>query len=81
MKDIQEQNLLFRYLGSTSPFWRLTADSNALHFAPDENADVSQVVALSDEQAAQIREMTVITSSLSMHLSLFGEDVAVHLVG
>lgn len=81
MKDIQEQNLLFRYLGSTSPFWRLTADSNALQFAPDENADVSQVVALSDEQAAQIREMTVITSSLSMHLSLFGEDVAVHLVG
>ncbi|MCL6745524.1 cyclic di-GMP phosphodiesterase [Kosakonia sp. R1.Fl] len=81
MKDFQEQNLLFRYLGSTSPFWRLTADSNALHFAPDENADVSQVVALSDEQAAQIREMTVITSSLSMHLSLFGEDVAVHLVG
>ncbi|WP_086868702.1 cyclic di-GMP phosphodiesterase [Kosakonia pseudosacchari] len=81
MKDFQEQNLLFRYLGSTSPFWRLTADSNALHFAPDENADVSQVVALSDEQAARIREMTVITSSLSMHLSLFGEDVAVHLVG
>ncbi|RCX04087.1 MULTISPECIES: cyclic di-GMP phosphodiesterase [Kosakonia] len=81
MKDFQEQNLLFRYLGSTSPFWRLTADSNALHFAPDENADVSQVVALSDEQAARIREMTVITSSLTMHLSLFGEDVAVHLVG
>jgi len=81
MKDFQEQNLLFRYLGSTSPFWRLTADSNALHFAPDENAEVSQVVALSDEQAARIREMTVITSSLSMHLSLFGEDVAVHLVG
>ncbi|PDO85743.1 cyclic di-GMP phosphodiesterase [Kosakonia pseudosacchari] len=81
MKDFQEQNLLFRYLGSTSPFWRLTADSNALHFAPDENADISQVVALSDEQAARIREMTVITSSLSMHLSLFGEDVAVHLVG
>ncbi|QOV62035.1 cyclic di-GMP phosphodiesterase [Kosakonia pseudosacchari] len=81
MKDFQEQNLLFRYLGSTSPFWRLTADSNALHFAPDENADVSQVVALSDEQAARIREMTVITSSLSMHISLFGEDVAVHLVG
>lgn len=81
MKDFQEQNLLFRYLGSTSPFWRLTADSNALHFAPDENADISLVVALSDEQAARIREMTVITSSLSMQLSLFGEDVAVHLVG
>ena len=53
MKDDQEQNLLFRYLGSSSPFWRLTADSNALHFAPDEESESSQVVTLNDEQAAQ----------------------------
>ncbi|MGK9171940.1 cyclic di-GMP phosphodiesterase [Yokenella regensburgei] len=81
MKDLQEQNLLFRYLGSTSPFWRLSADSNALHFAPDEDAEVSQVVTLSDEQAAQLRQMTVITSSQTMYLSLFGDDLPVHLVG
>ena len=70
MKDDQEQNLLFRYLGSSSPFWRLTADSNALHFAPDEESESSQVVTLNDEQAAQLRQMTVITSSLTMHISL-----------
>lgn len=81
MKDSQEQNLLFRYLGSGSPFWRLSADSNALHFAPDENADISQVVALTDEQARQIRDMTVITSSLTMQISVFGEEIAIHLVG
>ncbi|MCL5497590.1 diguanylate cyclase/phosphodiesterase [Phytobacter palmae] len=81
MKDDQEQNLLFRYLGSGSPFWRLTADSNALHFAPDEESESSQVVTLNDEQAAQLRQMTVITSSLTMHISLFGDNVPVHLVG
>jgi cyclic di-GMP phosphodiesterase Gmr len=81
MKDSQEQNLLFRYLGSNSPFWRLSADSNALHFAPDEDSDISQVVTLSDDQASELRQMTVITSSLTMHLSLFGDDVPVHLVG
>ncbi len=81
MKDLQEQNLLFRYLGSNSPFWRLSADSNALHFAPDEDSDISQVVTLSDDQASLLRQMTVITSSLTMHLSLFGDDVPVHLVG
>ncbi len=81
MKDSQEQNLLFRYLGSYSPFWRLSADSNALHFAPDEDSDVSQVVTLSDDQASLLRQLTVITSSLTMHLSLFGDDVPVHLVG
>lgn len=81
MKDSQEQNLLFRYLGSNSPFWRLSADSNALHFAPDETADISQVVPLTDEQAEQIREMTVITSSLTMHISVYGEEMSIHLVG
>ncbi len=81
MKDSQELNLLFRYLGSHSPFWRLSADSNALHFAPDEHADISQVVTLTDEQAEKIREMTVITSSLTMHISVFGEEIAIHLVG
>lgn len=81
MRDDQEQNLLFRYLGSSSPFWRLSADSNALHFAPDEDSEASQVVTLNDDQASQLRQMTVITSSLTMHISLFGDSVPVHLVG
>lgn len=81
MKDEQEENLLFRYLGSNSPFWRLTANSNALHFSPDEGSDASLVVTLSDAQAEQIREMTVITSSLTLNIILYGEAVSVHLVG
>ncbi|WP_432226670.1 cyclic di-GMP phosphodiesterase [Enterobacter wuhouensis] len=81
MMDDLEQNLLFRYMGTHSPWWRLTADSNALHLAASESADVIQVVALDNEQADLIRELTVITSSISMTLSLYGVDVPVHLVG
>lgn len=81
MIDELEQNLLFRYMGTHSPWWRLTADSNALHLAASENADTTQVVALSDDQAELVRQLTVITSSITMTLSLYGTDVPVHLVG
>lgn len=33
MMDDLEQNLLFRYMGTHSPWWRLSADSNALHLS------------------------------------------------
>lgn len=79
--DDLEQNLLFRYMGTHSPWWRLTADSNALHLAASESADIIQLVALNDEQAALIRQLTVITSSIAMTLPLYGVDVPVHLVG
>ncbi|WNJ33063.1 cyclic di-GMP phosphodiesterase [Enterobacter hormaechei] len=81
MLDDLEQNLLFRYMGTHSPWWRLTADSNALHLAASESADIIQVVALNDEQAALIRQLTVITSSIAMTLPLYGVEVPVHLVG
>ncbi|WP_435930414.1 cyclic di-GMP phosphodiesterase [Dryocola sp. BD613] len=81
MKDELEQNLLYRYLGTTSPYWRLPSDSNALQLAAHESADASQVIALDQEQADEIRQMTVITSSITMTISLFGTDMSVHLVG
>ena len=81
MIDELEQNLLFRYMGTHSPWWRLSADSNALHLAASENADVTQEIILDDEQAAQIRQLTVMTTSISLNLPLYGEQVPVHLVG
>ncbi|HKM98418.1 MAG TPA: cyclic di-GMP phosphodiesterase [Buttiauxella sp.] len=81
MQDDLEQNLLYRYLGTTSPYWRLSSDSNALQLAASEDSDISQVIALDPEQAEQIRQMTVITSSVSMSISLFGCKISVHLVG
>ncbi|MBB1199466.1 cyclic di-GMP phosphodiesterase [Enterobacteriaceae bacterium 89] len=81
MAEELEHNLLYRYLGTTSPYWRLSGDSNALHLSASEETDTRQVIALSNEQADRIREMTVITSSLTLNLDLFGNLVPVHLVG
>lgn len=81
MKDELEQNLLYRYLGTTSPYWRLPSDNNALQLAAHETADASQVIALGQEQADDIRQMTAITSSITLSVSLFGREVPVHLVG
>ncbi|RRA46024.1 hypothetical protein C3O73_05610 [Cronobacter sakazakii] len=80
MKDDLENNLLYRYCGAASPFWRLPLDSNALQLAASEEAVTSHVVPLTPDQAAQIRAMSVITSSVTLSLSLFGEPVPVHLV-
>ncbi|SFQ98717.1 MULTISPECIES: cyclic di-GMP phosphodiesterase [unclassified Enterobacter] len=81
MKDDLEQNLLFRYLGTISPYWRLTADSNVLHFATSETSDTCQTIDLDEELATRIREMTAITSSVTMTLTISGTEVLVHLVG
>lgn len=81
MVEDLEQNLLYRYLGTASPYWRLSEDSNALHLSASEETDISQVVALSAEQADSIRNMTVITSSLTLNLDLYGQATPVHLVG
>ena len=81
MKEDLDQKGLFRYLGSNSPFWRLSADSNTLHLATSENAEASQTITLNDEQAEQIRAMTVITSSVTTTLPLLDRKVTLHLVG
>src|SRR5690606_28277752 len=49
--------------------------------AASETADISQVIALTDHQAERLRDMTVITTSMTMTVSMFGEDVPLHLVG
>ena len=81
MKEDLDQKGLFRYLGSNSPFWRLSADSNTLHLATSENAEASQTITLTDEQAERIRAMTVITSSVTTTLPLLDREVTLHLVG
>jgi len=81
MKEDLDDSVLFRYLGSSSPFWRLSADSNTLHLAASEDTEAGQTVTLTDEQAEQIRAMTVITSSVTTTLPFFGKEVYLHLVG
>ncbi|WP_312670315.1 cyclic di-GMP phosphodiesterase [Pseudescherichia sp.] len=81
MKEDLDQKGLFRYVGSNSPFWRLSADNNTLHLATGENAEASQTITLTDEQAEQVRAMTVITSSVTTTVPLLDREVTLHLVG
>lgn len=81
MTDEQGQTLLYTLFGTTSPHWRLTSDSDALHFAEDENANTNMAVPLTPAQASLLRAMTVITSSINLTLSLHGSPVPMHFVG
>lgn len=81
MTDEQGQSRLYTWFGTSSPHWRLTSDSDALHFAEDETSSTHIAVPLTPAQAKLLRSMTVITSSINLTLSFYGEELAMHLVG
>ncbi|PZD59108.1 PAS domain S-box protein, partial [Pantoea ananatis] len=81
MTDEQGQSLLYTLFGTTSPHWRLTADSDALLFALDESSNTSVAVPLTPGQCSLLRAMPVITSSINLTLTIHGEQVAMHFVG
>ncbi|MCP1436702.1 cyclic di-GMP phosphodiesterase Gmr [Erwinia persicina] len=81
MTDEQGQSLLYTWFGTNSPHWRLKSDSDALLFAEDESADTHVVIPLTPTQASLLRAMTVITSSVNLTVSLYGEPLSMHLVG
>ena len=73
MKTVRESTTLYNFLGSHNPYWRLTESSDVLRFSTTETTEPDRTLQLSAEQAARIREMTVITSSLTK-AALFGHD-------
>src|SRR5690606_21664059 len=79
--DDLEQNSLFRYMGTHSPWWRPTADRNALHLAASESADIIQMVARPAEQAGLLRQLTARTPSLAINPPRYGGHAPGHLVG
>lgn len=81
MKIVMGPATLYNYLGTHTPFWRLSDNCNVLHLSTIEAAESERTIELSPEQANRIREMTVITSSMMMTLPLEESDVSVHLVG
>lgn len=81
MKTVRESTTLYNFLGSHNPYWRLTESSDVLRFSTTETTEPDRTLQLSAEQAARIREMTVITSSLMMSLTVDESDLSVHLVG
>lgn len=80
MKTVRESTTLYNFLGSHNPYWRLTESSDVLRFSTTEITEPDRILQLSAEQAARIREMTVITSSLMMSLTVDESDLSVHLV-
>ncbi|MBD8161450.1 cyclic di-GMP phosphodiesterase [Erwinia persicina] len=81
MTDEQGQSLLYAYFGTSSPHWRLSSDSDALHFAEDEGGITNIAVPLTASQAGMLRNMTVITSSVNLTITLHGTELSMHLVG
>jgi cyclic di-GMP phosphodiesterase Gmr len=80
MFDENDGAMLEVFLGTKRPCWRFRSDSNALELAAvPGRASVS--VALSAAQATEIRAMTGVTSHLQLDISIYGEPIALHLVG
>jgi cyclic di-GMP phosphodiesterase Gmr len=80
MDEQQDRDLLVKRLGTSSPGWRLSGDSNALEFAAD-SGETHISSALSSDQVAQIRCLTGVTSYLLLEVTLFGSPLRLHLIG
>ncbi len=74
------ESLLFAFFGTRSPYWTLSADSNALQLAGTKGTP-NLAVALPADQAASIRAFTGVTSHVEIDVSLFGEPCKLSLVG
>ncbi|WP_118183337.1 cyclic di-GMP phosphodiesterase [Paraburkholderia phosphatilytica] len=82
MKDVQPDQLLYAQFGTSSPCWRLSGDSNALELTEDTGPGPANVaVALTSQQAAQIRRLSGVTSHLTLDVHFLGEPLRLHLVG
>ncbi|TAL77841.1 MAG: cyclic di-GMP phosphodiesterase [Burkholderiaceae bacterium] len=80
MSDDSSESLLFTYFGTGSPYWKLSADSNALQLAGVKGIP-NLAVALTASQADEIRAFTGVTSHAEIDIVLFGEPQRLSLVG
>jgi cyclic di-GMP phosphodiesterase Gmr len=83
MLDIKEDidsPQLFTHFGTTSPLWRLTADSDALVLSGADRL-TTVAVELTTDQAEELRQMSGVTSSQVLSLAVFGTSMRLHLVG
>ena len=58
-----EKSILHTHFGTHSPYWRLSADSDAIELAAVKGA-TNIAMALRPDQAAEVRSLTGITSSV-----------------
>ncbi|KFK92709.1 MULTISPECIES: cyclic di-GMP phosphodiesterase [unclassified Serratia (in: enterobacteria)] len=76
----QGPTLLNAHFGTSSPYWHLAFDSNALELTAIKGK-THIAVALSELQAAKIRRLSGITASLDITILLGGQPIHLHLVG
>ncbi|WP_313619741.1 cyclic di-GMP phosphodiesterase [Achromobacter sp.] len=75
-----EKSILHTHFGTHSPYWRLSADSDAIELAAVKGA-TNIAMALRPDQAEIVRGLTGITSSVRIDISLYGDLLHLHLVG
>ena len=80
MIENQDGSILYQHFGTPRPYWRLHADSNALELSAEKNM-TNVAIALTGYQAMTIRELTGVTASFSLDISLYGTPLRLHLVG
>jgi len=81
MNDDQHESVLRARLGTSSPCWRLSIDSNALELTPSGGESAHVALELDPQQASQIRLLTGTTSHLVVDVQLDGAPLRLHLVG
>ncbi|TAL55958.1 cyclic di-GMP phosphodiesterase [Pandoraea sp.] len=80
MDNDLDYSILYEYFGTSSPYWRLASDSNALSLEA-QRGSTNLGIALSAEQAAEVRGMTGVTSHRVLDVVIVGEPLRLHLVG
>lgn len=81
MKTVRESTTLYNFLGSHNPYWRLTESSDVFALFYHRNHRTRSYFATICRTGCSHQEMTVITSSLMMSLTVDESDLSVHLVG
>ena len=80
MDNDLDYSILYEYFGTSSPYWRLASDSNALSLEA-QRGSTNLSIALSAAQAGEVRGMTGVTSHRVLDVAIVGEPLRLHLVG
>ncbi|NML32843.1 cyclic di-GMP phosphodiesterase [Paraburkholderia antibiotica] len=81
MSDQQQDQVLHARFGTSSPCWRLSAGSDTLELAATSAQAACVALALTSEQASQVRQLSGVTSHVVIDVQLDGASLRLHLVG
>lgn len=82
MDDKPNVDIFFAKLGTATPCWRLSGDSNLLHLASDVAVTfIGVAILLTPEQIAQIQQLTEVAAQVQLDVDLFGQPIHLYLAG